>query len=485
MSGKSSRKSLKANFIWQSSYQVLLIIIPLITTPYLSRTLGAEGVGVFSYTQAIASYFVMFAMLGMSTYGVREIAAAGEDRQRRSRTFWSAYATQAITSGLMCLAYFAYALFADPAGGLLVTIVWGMYVLSALLDITWLLFGVEEFRIPTIRSIATKLATLVIIFGFVRGPDDLWLYCAAIAGSFLVNQILIWPFVRRYVDLVRPSKSEVLRHFKPSLILFIPVVAISLYTSMDKILLGSMAGMQQAGFFEYSEKLSKMPMAVITAMGTVMLPRMTAELSAGRRDNALSLLGDSVWAMLAMAMALAFGIAAIAPEFAPVFLGDEFAECDTIMMVLAIIIPVISVTNVIGRQYLVPTDRDSLYTASVCVGAGVNIAVNIALIPLLGAMGAAIATVTAEVSVLIVQAWSVRKELPLLRYALNSIPFLFFGVLMFVVVRFVASLLNAQWGMVPLGLAIEILVGVLSFTVLSIAWCLLTKDSHFRRLLGR
>lgn len=479
------KRSVKANFAYQATYQILLILIPLITTPYLSRTLQAQGVGTFSYSQAVASYFVMFAMLGMSTYGVREIAAAGDNSEQRSKTFWSAYFSQLITGLIACIAYVCYMLFFDPAGGLIIALVWGFYIISAPLDVSWLLFGVEEFRIPTLRSIITKLATLVVIFGFVHEPSDLWIYCLAISGSFFANQVLIWPFVHRYVDWIRPTWSEVARHFKPNCVLFIPVIAISLYTSMDKILLGQLAGMQQAGFFEYSEKLSKMPMAVVTALGTVMLPRMTAELSAGRRESALVLLEESVWAMLAMAMALAFGIAAIAPEFAPVFLGDEFASCDSIMIILAIIIPIISATNIIGRQYLVPTGRDSRYTASVCIGAIVNIGVNLTLIPTIGAMGAAIATVAAEASVLFVQAISVRSELPLYRYVKNALPFFVIGMIMAAVVRFAANYMNERLGLTAFGLGLEILVGVVVFVVLSLIWCLATKDSHFKKLVKK
>lgn len=472
------KRSLKSNFLYQASYQILLILIPLVTTPYLSRVLGAEGVGTFSYTQAIANYFVMFATLGMSTYGVREIAAAGEDRTARSRTFCSAYASQLLVAIVVVIAYGLYIAFAQPGGGVLVALVWGLWVASAAIDISWLLFGVEEFKIPTLINIATKLATLIIIFGFVRGPEDLWLYCLAISGSLAANQVLLWPLVRRYVVFVRPRWREVVRHFKPNFVLFIPVIAISLYTSMDKILLGVMAGMEQTGFFEYSEKLSRMPLAIIMAMGTVMLPRMTSSLADGRRDEALELLENSVWAMMAMAFALAFGIAAIAPEFAPVFLGEEFASCDVIMMILAVIIPVISMTNVIGRQWLIPMQRDRFYTISVCIGAAVNILVNVVLIPSFGALGAAVATVAAEVAVLIAQMLFARGELPFGRYFLNAVPFAVIGAIMLVLVRISAGLFHGIWGLSVQGLILEVLVGVLVFVILAVFWIIVTHDQR-------
>lgn len=479
------KRSLKSNFLYQASYQVLLILVPLITTPYLSRVLGAEAVGVFSYTQAAAMYFVMFAMLGMSTYGVREIAATGNDRELRSRTFCGAYALQLIVSAFVVLAYIGYMLFVESPGGILVALVWGLYVISALFDISWMLFGVEEFKIPTLVNMGTKLATLAIIFGFVHGPQDVWLYCLAISGSLFSNQILLWPLVHRYVDFIRPSGAEIMRHLKPNLVLFVPVIAISLYTSMDKILLGWLAGMEQTGFFDYSEKLSKMPMAIITAMGTVMLPHMTARLAAGECEEALELLENSVWAMLAMAFALAFGIAAIAPEFAPVFLGEEFANCDVIMMVLAIVIPVISMTNVIGRQWLIPMQKDKYYTISVCVGAVVNILVNLVFIPLFGAFGAGVATVAAEIAVLAVQAWFAREELPFGRYAINALPFVVIGVLMAIAIRFAAKVFNSLWGLSVTGLVLEVVVGVVVFGAIAAIWLVVTSDAHIRNLIGR
>lgn len=467
--------SVKKNFLYQATYQLLLILTPLITTPFLSRVLGAAQVGVYSYTYSITNYFVMFIVLGMSSYGVREIAACGSDRKKRTEIFWGMFSCQLLSSAIVMIVYVVYAL-NDPQGGFLLACVWGMWVLSAVLDISWLFFGVEEFKIPTIRSIITKLATLAIIFIFIRTPNDLWIYCAAIAGSYLVNQVLLWPFLKRYVDISWPSITGIRKHMRPNLQLFIPVIAISFYVTLDKVMLGMMTDMTQTGFFEYSEKLSRMPMAIITAMGTVMLPRMTAELHAGNRDAALGLLRSSMGAMLVMAFAFMFGIIAIAPEFAPVFLGDQFASCWVLMCILALIIPVVSLTNVLGRQYLLPTDRDKLFTMSVCVGAIVNVCCNIALIPHLAAMGAAVSTVLAEAAVLVVQVVMTRKELPLFEYLKSTAPYALIGALMLFAVRAAASVFDGLWGLSVQGLVLEIVVGVVVFAALTCAWSAVTKN---------
>ena len=470
--------NLKKNYLYQATYQLLLIIVPLVTTPYLARVLGASQVGVYSFTYSIANYFVMFATLGMSTYGVREVAACGGDRESRSNVFWEMYVVQALVSLVCIVAYVAYSI-TNPEGGFAVAAVWGMWVVSALLDVSWLFFGVEEFKMPTIRSIVTRLLSVVVIFGFVKGPEDLWIYCAAISGSFLANQVLLWPFVRKYVDFVVPKPKAAFRHLIPNLRLFIPVIAISLYVTLDKVRLGAMAGMTQAGYFEYSEKLSRMPMALVTAVGTVMLPRMTVELKSDNREKALALLEGSIWAMLMMSFSMMFGIMGIAHDFAPVFLGSEFSSCDAIMCVLALIIPIVSTTNVLGRQYLLPTGRDTLFTLSVCVGAVVNVCLNLILIPAAGAMGSAISTVCAETSVLVAQVFMTNKELPLRLYFENAIPFAICGFLMAVVIRLVSILLTSLYGVGVITLALEVCVGIIVYTVLAVGWCLVTHNKHF------
>ena len=450
--------SVKKNFLWNASYQVLLVLTPLVTSPYLSRVLGPQGIGVYSYTYSIANYFVIFAMLGMAQYGVRTVASAGEDREKRSRLFWGAYAAQLLVAVPVALVYAAY-LLAAPQGGPLVAGVWGLWVVSAALDVSWLFFGCEDFRLPTERSFLTKLASLAVIFGFVRGPGDTWVYCLALSASVFVNQVLMWPFVRRHVDLARPTWGEVRSHLAPNLRLFAPVVAISLYTTLDKIMLGSVSGMEQSGFFEYSEKMSKMPMSVITALGTVMLPRMTAALSEGRRAEAAALLGRSMAVMQAAAMGMAFGIVAIAPVFVPVFFGEGFEPCVYIMPVLAATVPLISASNVIGVQYLLPTFSDGAYTASVCAGAAVNVALNLVLLEPLGAAGAAVATVAAEAAVLAWQCARVRRELPLLSYLKGALPFLAVGAAMAALVRLATPAVVGALGMSAAALAVVIALG--------------------------
>lgn len=476
-------RSLKRNFAYSSAYQVLNIIVPLITTPYLSRTIGAEGNGLFTYTQSIANYFVFFAQLGITNYGVREIARCGANRTLRSKTFWNIFAMSLIWGALVVLAYLAYA-FTLGSANLLLSLIWLCWVVGSVVDVTWLLNGCQEFRIPVMRNFCTRLAGMVAIFVFVHDAGDTWAYVAAVSVPFFVNALLVWPFVRHYVDFRMPTMQGAFAHLRPNFVLFVPVIAVSLYTLLDKVLLGAMAGMNQTGLYDYAEKVSKMPLAVITALGAVVLPRMTEVISSGRRSEAKGLITMTMWFMEVIAMGLTFGIMAVANEFVPVFFGTGYDECTLLMTVLSVIIPLICATNVIGVQYLVSSGRDLQYTVSVLVGAAVNIVINLLLIPYYGALTAAVATVAAELVVLVVQVWMVRSELDLASAALGTVPFMVMGMVMLACVRLLVGLMGAFAATVP-GLVVEVLAGSVIYAVLTIVWCIATKNVHFIRLFGR
>jgi O-antigen/teichoic acid export membrane protein len=364
------------------------------------------------------------------------------------------------------------------------SIAWVFWILSAGLDISWLFFGVEEFKVPTIRSIITKLIGVGCIFLFVKNPDDVWIYCLAISGSYLLNQILLWPFIRKYIDYYKPKRSEIVRHIKPNLILFIPVIATSLYTSMNTLMLGWFSGMDQVGLFDYSQKITRIPLALITSLGTVMMPRMTKELQNGSREKADSYLQLSLWCMLGCAFLFMWGIIAVANEFVPVFFGAEFAECVSLMSYLSLTIPIVSLTNIIGRQYMIPSGSDKQFTLSLCIGACGNIIAGLLLIPNYGAKGAVASSVLAEFIVLVVQICMTRKSISWIQYVKKCIPFFIIGLATMLITRFGISILSAFKINAILNLIIEILFDGTLYCILFYIYCSITKNNNLKIVLG-
>lgn len=464
--------SLKKNFLYNSAYQILTLILPVVTAPYLSRVLGSDGVGTYSYTYSIAYYFVMFAMLGVNNYGNRSIAQSRNDSEHLSQTFWSIWALQGILGLCAVLIYVAYALLISRES--IYALIWVPYVLTAILDINWFYFGLEKFKFTVTRNFIIKLITFVLTFVVVRGEHALVAYLALMSASMFISVVVLWPFLRTEVNRYVPSLKEIVVHIKPNLVLFVPVIAVSLYTVMDKVMLGQISGMSETGIFENSYKVGQMPVTLITALGTVMLPNATNLIASGREAESIKRMGPSMWFAMLLSSAFTFGLFAITPEFVPIFFGDGYGRCGIVLPLIAFDMPFMSWANVIRTQYLIPKQRDKDYVFSILLGAASNVTVNLLLIPTLGAIGAGIGTLVAEAVVCIVQTIEVSNDLPLRQWYKETAPGAIIGLLMFICVRMISRLLDISVA----GLLIEILIGILSFTVFAAIWYLGTNNDY-------
>ena len=347
-------------------------------------------------------------------------------------------------------------------------IIQSLYLVAALFDINWLFFGLELFKTTVTRNTLIRICSVFLIFLFVKKTSDLWIYIFILAASHLASTVYLWLKIRGLVKIVRVSKKDVLAHLPQMLILFVPTIAVSFYNYMDKVMLGSMAGTMQLGYYENSFKITSVCSSVIGSVGIVMLPRMSNVIANGQIDKSRKYIEISMKSVIIMASAMAFGISAISHDFAPVFWGEEFAACGPLLSFLAAYLPIQAFASVLRTQYLIPNSWDKQYTISLCIGAACNIVFNYLLIPRLNAMGAVVGTIIAESSVCIVQSIYVRKELPIWEYVVKSVPHLVIGLIMFSAVRFVQSFFNAS----VLTLIVEIAVGGFVYIVLTTVYLL-------------
>ena len=475
-----SSNSITKNFLYNLVYQILLIILPLITTPYISRVLGSEGLGTYTYTYTIANYFVLAAMLGVKNYGNRSVAAVRDDRKLLSRTFWEIYGLQLLCSLTATAAYVVY-VSAFVREYQLIAALQGIYVLSGLMDISWLFFGAEQFRVTVMRNIAIRLINLACIFLFVKSRGDLWLYTLIMTLGMVFSQGYLWMYVKRLVDWRRPKLRDLGMHRIPELILFVPIIAVSLYTMMDKVMLGAMSTMRQVGIYEGAYRILSIPTGVITALGTVMLPRMSNLAAKGKVKESERYIYNSMQFAMFLASGMMFGIAGIAEDFVPLFLGEKYHSCVLLIRVMAPTVPFIAWANVIRTQYLIPNHKDKSYIISVMLGAAVNLVVNALLIPRMQALGAVIGTVCAEGSVCISQTVMVRSKLKIARYLKDTGMYFVFGIVMFLVIQAVHGLKCET----VLSLAVEIIAGGGVYVVLSGTYFLLANRDTAVRILKR
>lgn len=460
-------KKLRKNLIFNTTYQILILFLPLITTAYLSRILGPEGIGIFSYTFSIATYFTYITMLGLSKYGNRMIASVQADKEKVSNSFIEIYKMQEFCFICCVILYTIYVLFF--AEYKIAALIQGIYVMSSLFDINWFFFGMEMFDKIVIRNIIVKLSAVICVFIFVKEPGDLYIYILIMVISYLMSQLALWPYLKRYIVYRPVSYMAVKRHIKPNLMMFLPVIAVSIYKIMDKIMLGAIVNASEVGYYESAEKIINVPISVITAFGTVMLPRITA-LIAEKNEKTIVRYRDTIMLfIIAFSVASAFGIAAVSKEVTLWLYGEKFTNSAAIMSLLAVTIIFLGAGNVIRTQLLIPYRFDKIYVQSAFVGAVINVIVNTALIPVFRASGAAIGTICAEFFVCAYQCWMIRKQIPLSSYIRQTTVLCFAGLVMSVVIRLLPSI-----NLIAFDLLFKIVAGGVSYCLLVVPYILWT-----------
>lgn len=472
--------SLKKNLAYNVAYQILVIILPLITAPYVSRVLGADGLGTYSYIFSIVTYFGLFGMLGIANHGNRSVALVRDNRQKVSEAFSNTYIIQLCTTVIALLLYFLF-IYCWFSGDKTIAYIESIIVLSYVLDITWFFFGLEQFAVTVTRNAIIKIATVVAIFIFVRSREDLWIYALIMSCGMLFSQIYLCLRIRKYADFCKPSWSQVKSNIKPVLMLFIPAIAYSIYKLLDKVMLGAMSSMSQVGLFDNAEKIINIPSSLITAFGTVMMPRITVLLGTGDEHRISYLNKISVRYFTLLVVGAAFGLAGICNVLAPVYFGSEFVGSAPIIAGLGFSLIFVTWANVIRTQYLIPNKLDKPYVISSVIGALANLAVNIILIPKFAGIGAMIGTIIAEFTVFFVQLILVRRSFPMSQY-LQPVLFLFpIGMIMFAVVYWI----GAYMGNTIITLIIQILVGGFLYLSGSMVYLKVIHDEFFEKLTSR
>lgn len=452
--------NIKKNFSYNIIYQFFTLAMPLITAPYISRILGPEGIGTYSFYYSIASYFIYFELLGINNYGVRNIAKCNSIEERKQK-FWDIYHVQFAISLIIIAAYLGATLFIFQ-NNKAIAVVLIPYVVSGMLDINWYFFGTEQFSITTFRNCIIKTITIILIFAFVKDENDLLLYTFIMAFGYFLSQIIMWYNLLRQVPIRKWTKGTFKYHLQGLLVLFIPVIAISLYKIMDKIMLGVMSDMVQVGLYENAEKIAGVPSTITVALGTAMLPRMTNLVSNKDASKFEKYFELSILFSAGISLAMSAGLILVSDVFVPIYFGAKFVGATTILKVLSSTLIFSSFASVIRTQYLIPKEKDKIYITSVFVGAVVNIILNAIFIPRFGGVGAAIGTLCAEAAVAIYQAYSIRKNVRIIKYVVESSVFILPTFLMFFVTNYYNKLITTS---PSLHLVILVVGGVVTYAL--------------------
>ena len=463
-----AQKSIKKNYLYNLSYQILTLLIPLITTPYLSRVLGAKGIGVCSYIESISVYFVLFATLGLTSFGQREISYVQDDRKKRSIVFWETCIIQLISS-IICI--FAYVLFSLYQEDSLLFLVLVINLFSVVANITWLFQGMEEFGRIVLRNIIFKLIGLIYIFIFVTEKNDVILYLLGVALFSFLNNLSYWSLVPKFVDKPNIKELNPYRHLKTVFSLFLPTVAISIYTVLDKTMIGVITGDPfENGYYEQATKLSRVALTVVTSLGVVVVPRIGHYFSKSDYEAIKNSIYRSYRFVWFLGIPLALGLFVVSDNVVPWFYGKGFDNVIPLLHILCFLVLAIGINNVTGIQYLIPTKRQNTFSFTVIAGATCNFLLNLILINKYKSFGAAIASLMAETIIALLQLYIVRKELSFIKILKSGVNYYIAGTIMFIIVllireRFTPSMINTMY---------LVLIGVSSYLI-----CLLILNDKY------
>lgn len=427
------KKSITKNYIYNLAYQILIIILPIITTPYLSRVLGAENIGIYSYTLSIVTYFILFGSLGISMYAQREIAYVQDDKHKRSKIFWEILILRIVTLSIsMVIYYFTYVNGTQYQMYYKILLI---EIIATCFDISWYFQGMEDFKKTVFRNTLVKIISIALIFLLVKGPEDLTKYFIIYVVSNLLGNMSLWMYVPKFLEKIKLKELQPLKHLKPTIGLFIPQIAIQVYTLLDKVMIGAIIeDKSEVGFYDQAQKIIKILLTVVTSLGTVMIPRMANTFANGDIKQIKEYMKRSFRFVYILSIPMIFGIIAVSDKFVPIFFGNGYEKVAIIMKVICPILLIIGLSNVIGSQYLLPTKRQKEFTISVTCGAIVNFIVNFIIIKRYGAIGASIATVIAEFVVTSLQIYFVRNDIKMRECISISKNYIIIGMVMFAVV---------------------------------------------------
>lgn len=451
-------KTTNKNFLYNVLYQIFSFLIPLITTPYISRVLGAENIGIYSYTYSIAYYFLLASMLGINNYGAREIAKRVKNKEEMSKKFLSIYYLQLIMNFIMIFLYFIFINFISYQHKNILYIQL-IFLLANALDVNWFFFGQEEFKITISRNIIIKILSLIFIFLFVKSPSDLCTYTFIMSTSTFISQAYLWFFVKKKIVKCKLLLKDIFANFKPCLVLFIPVVAYSIYRVMDKTMIGFFAGELELGYYESAEKIINIPLSFISALGTVIMPNITKS-----NENEFNRkFCDAFYLIYFIILPMVFGLLVVSKDFTNLFFGAGYFKTANIIIYLLPTVIVGATTNLVRSSYLIPKSLNKVYIISTSVGAAVNLLLNLIFIPLYGAYGACIGTVVAEFVVLFFQFGVTKDNLEYGRCIKMIIPLFYKTSLIFIIL----ILLNILISNNNIRLLLQVVISVICYFALN------------------
>lgn len=394
-------KSIKINSIFNAIYQILSMLVPLITAPYISRVLGPDNNGIYSYYYSIVTYFVLVATFGFADYGTKAIAEVRDDREKRSKTFFSIMANKLFLGILTIVVFFVFTFisYSNNDNALYIYLALSCFILAAILDPTFYFQGQERFVSISLRNITVRIITTICIFILVKDINDLLVYSLIMGlGQLAATLFMYFSFGRKELCFVKIRfKDDILPSLKNSFSYFLPALAVTLFYSLNQTLLG-LFGYEDAesGYFSQAAKIIQILQTLAGSLSIISLSRMSylfAKKDFNEVKNKIKKIFSAFWPFV---LPLVFGISAISYIFVPAFLGDEYFKSIYCVLIMAPAILFSPLNTLIGNIYFRPMNKIGIQTLIIFGASLVNIVVCCCLIPFTQSIGASIGRTVAE-----------------------------------------------------------------------------------------
>jgi O-antigen/teichoic acid export membrane protein len=394
--------SIKKNFFFNLILTLSNVVFPILTFPYVSRILGPDGIGKVQFVSSFVQYFVFIAALGVPIYGMREVAKSKYNLDELKNIFSTLLIINIITTLTLLILYFAIiflvpSLYADFEFHLVAALM----LLMSFCSIDWFFSGIEQFKYIAIRSIVVKIIFMFLLYFFVLKETDTLAYLWIITGGYVVNNL--WNFIsaRNYINFKNVKRNNLKKHIQPLLYIFSTVIAASIYSSLDVIVLGFLKGFKDVGYYSSGIKINMMCIPFLTAMSVVLMPQIANSFKEGNKGVIKSLIKESLEFVILFGVPMTCGLVLLAPELILVFSGDQFTPSILTMQITAPLLLIIGISTICSVQILTPVSKDKENAIAVIFGLLVSVILNLILIPRYGYLGATITNLLAQFTVML------------------------------------------------------------------------------------
>lgn len=416
--------SVKYNVIMNCILTASQFLFPLITFPYVSRILLAEGNGKVAFAISVANYFMMVASLGIPTYGVRACAKVRDDKEELSKTAQEILFINFVATVLVTITYVICIIIVPRfTQDKWLFLICGVNIVLNMFGANWIYQALEQYDYITARSIFFKAVSVVLMFVFVHQQSDYRIYAAITVLSSVGSNVMNFVRLRKIITFHRFDHYEIKKHLKPIFILFAQSVTVSIYTNLDTVMLGFMKTDRDVGLYNAAVKIKNVLVSAVFSLGNVLLPRMSYYVKNGSRNEFTNLMAKALNAVLFMSLPLVTFFVYESKDAMLFLAGSDYLGAIPAMRFITFAVIAIGLTGILGVQVLTPLDKEKYVLYSVIVGAVSDFILNLIMIPAWGAAGAALATTIAEFLVLVAQlifakqyVVEVRKDIHVFKY---------------------------------------------------------------------